>query len=538
MYSSRFGLVVNMAKTMILSSSPPVPSSFSGSWVNLYTECGTILGVPFSFNQKLLALELSSIIRSSGTDLSNFFELDDPQLLLLAYRSVISQRLSFLCRSLSPFDSYKVFEFYDKELSPNFALALGLDPNFPGNLFDLVFVPISAGGLGIRQPSFYNAVSFISSMLSAIPVFKCFNCLDSQLIWDANAAAVQIFHMNLLELRDFVFKKFEGVQVENLVVHQLFDPGQSRLIDPLLDFSQVDSTSPNLLLSYKGSQRLLSRAYENFAIDRILRSSASNSDVVYRQLRDNWLPHLKERLGSSWKTSLPFGYGRFPPASFRGCVAFQYRCPRFVPSSIDLVQNSMLKCHVCYQSITLNMDAPDVGNNGVCHAVRCKKMGFGPRHGAVGRVLSKFVSDAGIPIVGYETLLPRLVDSHLLSDHLSKKRIDFVINNAGFQHAYDQSIVHCSRMVNSDRVLENKVKLKNDKYSDLLRRRGIDFSPLIISSLGATSKQFDFFVHRVKQLARDNGISLNIRGFYSSLSCVLASFAGSYFARAYYNVRF
>ena len=146
-------------------------------------------------------------------------------------------------------------------------------------------------------------------------------------------------------------------------------------------------------------------------------------------------------------------------------------------------------------------------------------------------MLRTFVANCGIPVVGYETPMVRLVNPELLSDEQAKRYIDFVVEDAGSRTAYDQTIIHCSRSDNLCAELLSSSNRKIDSYSESLRRSGVEFVPLVMTSLGYYGPELESFVKMFKRIAKENGRFVNFKWFYSSLSCTLASFAGSYMAR-------
>ena len=100
------------------------------------------------------------------------------------------------------------------------------------------------------------------------------------------------------------------------------------------------------------------------------------------------------------------------------------------------------------------------------------------------------------------------------------------------QTAYDQTVIHCTRTDDLLTELRLKSSMKMAFYSNPLKRSGIQFVPLNMTALGYFGHELERFVKMSKRIAKENGRYVNFKWFYSSLSCTLASFAGSYMARS------
>jgi hypothetical protein len=220
-------------------------------------------------------------------------------------------------------------------------------------------------------------------------------------------------------------------------------------------------------------------------------------------------------------------------------VGLQYRCPKFV-RNVDL-PSADNKCFICGGILTNNLGMDDSSNNGVCHGIRCVKKSKTARHSFFGRLLRKLISQAGFPLVGHETSILKLVGPENFRGNManfSKLRVDFVTNIVGAQYAFDQSIIHVTRTDDLVMSLQRAVTVKNNKYGKLLSATSTKFVPLVITALGYTSPEFDEFISWIKGLALANGRKINLEPFYSSLSSMLAGFAGGYMARSCFGLKF
>ena len=300
----------------------------------------------------------------------------------------------------------------------------------------------------------------------------------------------------------------------------------------------------NAIVAFNGLQRLLSSPLEKSHIGNIVLDASNGVRPLAEELTDNWLQQLSSRLGRYWKFALPCPATRLPPAVIRGAIAAIYRCPVVSPLSVqDLVSHSIsLKCHLCGHRLTVDLELPDVGNNGVCHAQRCVRQNFITRHNAVGRCLAGLVRSSGLPAPCGETTIAAIyrandVQLHLSEDdRLSQDRPDFLVITAGESHAYDQAIISCSRSSNIATALQEKSNSKRLHYEDVFNRIGFGFHPIVFTALGSVDIEFDNFVHKYRKIAEDNKKKLSLKWFYSRLSVILAYYLGTYVARSYHGI--
>jgi hypothetical protein len=532
--SSSFGLDPNEDKTALLTRSMFDCSLWSGKRVNLDLSSFKILGIYYSDNGNLIDSDVRVSVEKVRKQFDEFVKLEDPQVLLQAFRCVFAPKLSYLCRTMSPRTTSSVFAEFDRHVIAQFTMSLGLDSSLrKGSLFKLIFQPMMRGGLGIRLQNFYNPIAFLSSITASLPLFNAFGCVNSSLVRDADHISRNVFGFDIFEVRSLYHKKIEGEEVR-ITTTKFYDGSLPTMADQVRSVSSIEEFVSNQL-SFRGLQKFLSTSYEQFALDSLLIDSSQGCDTVWTQLRDVWLPLMCNRGGWSWKFALPVGEWHLSPSVFKGALAFHYRCPRFI-SQRDLISTG-IKCHICRKLVTLNYDAADKGLNGICHPLRCTGINKTGRHYFIGRILRRFITQCGVPVTGYETNIQRLVSPEYLTERTAGLTLDFVVDLAGSTHVYDQTVVQITRSDNIDESIAHAEQLKMNKYSDLLGKSGNFFTPLVMSALGYTSNQFELFVRKYKRLAKEHGLKVSVSSFYTSLSCCLANYAGRYFARSFYNIR-
>lgn len=520
-----------------------------------------LLGVPHSDDESLLVDKLAGMLDEQQVDADLMFKLGDPQCSLLALRVVIAQRNSYLIRSVSPRVVLPLLLDHDNVLWKRLAVHLGVSTTLGnGSLYELLCMPMREGGMGLRKGSFYNTPAFVAAVCTALPLMASLGCADNSMVREADVCASLLFEMSLTELCALARETFHfrssastGVKPRELKTTSTYYDLHGFVTDMYVTNAIRSFVPPvieavsraNEITSFKGMQKFLSAPLQNSYMSCVFLRSANGSQNRASELYDNWISQLKAPLATYWKSVLPVGQFRMTATKMRGAISLYYRCPqlfRSVPIAIARpTQLPVLHCHLCSRDIKVDIEQPDVSLNGVCHSLRCRKHNHDWRHQRVGRLLVEYIQSCGVPVAGVEPNFSAL-NINTAAEELDyavkkKNRLDFVVNVAGVQQGYDHTIPHVTRSVSPTTALQCSATAKRKTYVEPLQTVGLGFAPIVISALGFADRTFTEFVAFYSKIAHENDVRVCVKSFLKKVSVCLASFAGAYTARCYYNIK-
>lgn len=553
--SSNYGLILNREKTVLLARSYidlPSWDGPNGIWpnasrVNLDLQSHDILGVPFSDNGDLVISSVKDILKTISDDRDRFIEFDDPQCMLLAHRTCLAPRVAFIAGNVLPSLALPVlhdFNSVDKDTIAAFLTMSYEGTN--GKMGKFIQLPLSKGGLGLTDYSFYSLIGFLSNVLSAYSLCSYLNATNSRMIIEADYIAQILFNKSLLELKSIVeyaliyenksstekllMAKPEvltvtaGLSIAVIANDILKINMNGPVIYPLLPLDK-----PNDLISFKGCQKFLKAPLLNYITECLYQETSNHNPVVAQELKDSWGAQISSPLCILWKRALPSYSYRTEAKVFRGGLIADYRAPL-------TASNDSLHCHKCNNVITLDMNKEDIANNGVDHHLRCPKdqLSRSNRHSQVGFLFKNLLNKAGVKTVNMETNVSELLVNNHNIIYDAQLRVDFSFKHNNLVRSYDQSIIHISRgSIIEDKFLHSR-NLKNAKY-DVLTNNHINFSPIILSTLGAEDQSFKDFKSFVDKIAKSNDKRINWSYFKTKLSVILNYHAGLSIMRCYYD---